>query len=122
MLLHILLPVLLLLAAMLYIVPSVTDNGVAIRKNSVVRGFLALIVIALTNNIFWHALTIAGISLSVPITLATSAAIGWLASSLGILVTGRIMPGVLYVRSFATAMGASLVLIVAGWLISLFLF
>jgi uncharacterized membrane protein YvlD (DUF360 family) len=122
MLLHLILPVLLLLAALLYIVPAVTDSGVAIRKNSAVRGFLALIVIALTNNIFWHVLTLFGISLAVPTTLLTMGVVGWLASSLAIFATGRIMPGVLYVRSFATAMGASVVLTLAGWAISLFLF
>jgi uncharacterized membrane protein YvlD (DUF360 family) len=122
MLLHLILPMLLLLAALLYIVPAVTDSGVAIRKNSAVRGFFALVVIALSNNIFWHALILFGISLSVPTALLTMGVVGWLAGSLAIFVTGRIMPGVLYVRSFATAMGASLILTVVGWAISLFLF
>jgi len=122
MLLHLILPVLLLLAALLYIVPAVTDSGVAIRRNSAVRGFLALIVIALTNNIFWHVLTLFGISLSVPATLVTMGLAGWLVSSLAIWATGRIMPGVLYVRSFATAMGASVVLMLVGWAVAHFLF
>jgi uncharacterized membrane protein YvlD (DUF360 family) len=121
MLLHLLLHVLLLLAALLYLVPAVTDGGVAIRKNSAVRGVLALIVIALTNKIFWHVLAVAGVSLAVPTALFTAAVVGWLANSLAIFTTGRIMPGVLYVRSFGTAMGASLILMLAGWVISLFL-
>lgn len=122
MIIHLILPVLLLLAALLYAVPAATDGGVAIRKNSVVRGFLALIVIALVNNIFWHVLVIAGVSLALPLTLLTYGLAGWLAGSLGIFVTGRIMPGVLYVRSFATAMGASLLLTLVGWAIAYLLF
>jgi uncharacterized membrane protein YvlD (DUF360 family) len=122
MLIHLILPVLLLLAALLYVVPAVTDSGVAIRKNSVVRGFLALIVLALLNNIFWHVLVIAGVRLEMPLTLLSYGLVGWLAGSLGIFVTGRIMPGVLYVRSFASAMGASLILTLAGWVIAHLLF
>jgi uncharacterized membrane protein YvlD (DUF360 family) len=121
MLVHLILPVLLLLAAMLYIVPAVTDSGVAVRKDSILRGLLALVVIALSNHIFFHALLIAGVTLAVPSTLLTIGAVGFLATALGIFVTGRIMPGVLYVRSFAAAMGASLILMIGGWLISQFL-
>jgi uncharacterized membrane protein YvlD (DUF360 family) len=122
MLIHLILPVLLLLAALLYVVPAVTDSGVAIRKNSIVRGFLALIVLALLNNIFWHVLVIAGVRLEMPLTLLSYGLVGWLAGSLGIFVTGRIMPGVLYVRSFASAMGASLILTLEGWVIAHLLF
>jgi uncharacterized membrane protein YvlD (DUF360 family) len=122
MLLHLILPVLLLLAVLLYVVPAVTDGAVAIRRNSAIRGFLALIVIALTNNIFWHVLTLSGISLAIPATLLAVGVAGWLVSSLAIFVTGRIMPGVLYVRSFSTAMGASVILMLAGFAISQLLF
>jgi hypothetical protein len=121
MLLHLILHLLLLLAVLIYIVPAVTDGGVAIRRNSAVRGILALIVIAISNKIFWHVLVLSGVSLSVPTALLTMGVVGWLANSVAIFVTGRIMPGVLYVRSFGAAMGASLTLILAGWAIS-FLF
>ncbi|MBS1994544.1 MAG: phage holin family protein [Cyanobacteria bacterium SZAS LIN-3] len=121
MMLTFLIQVLLLLAALLYLVPAVTDSGVAIRQNSAFRGVLALVVIALINKIFWHVLAIAGVGASIPVALFTAGVVGWLANSLAIFTTGRLMPGVLYVRSFTAAMGASLVLMIAGWVISLFL-
>jgi len=121
MLLILILHVLLLLAALLYIVPAVTDGGVAIRRSSAVRGVMALIAIALTNKIFWHLTVLLGVHSTISSTLLTLGLIGWLANTLAIFLTGRIMPGVLYVRSFATAAGASLVLILAGWVIAFFL-
>jgi len=120
MLLHLVIHVLVMLAALLYLVPAVTSNGVAIRQNSAFRGILALVVIALTNKIFWHVLGIMGVGLAVPSTLVIAGVIGWLLNSLAIFTTGRLMPGVLYVRDFTGAMGASLILTLVGWAISLF--
>ncbi len=119
---HLILPVLLMLAALVYVVPAVTDSGVAIRKNSWVRGFLALIVLALANNIFWHLVIITGISLAVPLAFLKTAVIGCLVGAVGISLIGKIMPGVLYVRGFAAALGASVTMTLVGWAISHFLF
>jgi uncharacterized membrane protein YvlD (DUF360 family) len=121
MLLTLILHVALLLIALLYVVPVVTDSGVAIRRNSAVRGFLALVVIALANKIFWHVLTLSGVGPSIPVELFSLGVVAWLVNAVGIFITGRIMPGVLYVRSFGSAMGASLILVLAGWAISLLL-
>ena len=114
--------VLLLLAAMLYIVPAATDGGVAIRRNSAVRGLLSLVIIALANNIFWHFFAISGAVRTVGAGLVEVSIVGWLFNSLAILLTGRIMPGVLYVRSLGSALGAAAVLMLVGWLTSFFLF
>ena len=119
MLLNLAIHVLLMLAAMLYLVPAVTNSGVAIRQNSALRGILALVVIALINKIFWHLLAVLGIGLTVPSVLITAGIVGWLCNSLAIFTTGRLMPGVLYVRDFRMAMGASLILTLVGWAISL---
>jgi len=119
MLLNLAIHVLLMLAAMLYLVPAATNSGVAIRQNSVLRGVLALVVIALMNKIFWHLLGVLGVGLSVPTVLVTAGIVGWLLNSLAIFTTGRLMPGVLYVRDFTMAMGASLILTLVGWAISL---
>ncbi|MBU6452562.1 MAG: phage holin family protein [Cyanobacteria bacterium REEB67] len=121
MLLTLILHMALLLIALLYIVPAATDGGVAIRRNSGLRGVLALVVVALANKIFWHVLTLSGIGLSIPLELFTLGVVAWLVNAICIFATGRIMPGILYVRSFGAAMGASLILILAGWAISPFL-
>jgi uncharacterized membrane protein YvlD (DUF360 family) len=114
--------VLLMLAALLYIVPAATDSGVAIRRNSAARGILGLVVIALANNIFWHFISFSGTSSGLGVGLVEVGIVGWLVNAFAILATGRIMPGVLYVRSFGSALGASAILVLVGWLTSTFLF
>jgi hypothetical protein len=122
MLLNLLLHVALLLVALLWLVPRVTDNGVAVRQGSFFRGILALIAIALVNHIAWHLLALFGIASAQPtVALITVGVVGWFLQSLAIAFVGKIMPGVLQVRSFGAAMGASLTLTVVGWLI-LFVF
>lgn len=122
MLLNLLIHVALLLVALLWLVPRVTDNGVAVRQGSFFRGILALIAIALVNHIAWHLLALFGLASAQPtVALITVGLIGWFLQSLAIAVVGKILPGVLQVRSFGAAMGASLTLTVVGWLI-LFVF
>ena len=66
MLLNLLIHVVLLLVALLWLVPKVTDGGVAVRQGSAFRGVLALIAIALVNHIGWHLLALVGIATAVP--------------------------------------------------------
>jgi len=42
-----------------------------------------------------------------------------LVQAVAIVVVGKIMPGVLFVRNFGTALGASLTMTVVGWLVML---
>jgi len=120
MLLNLLIHIALLLAALLWLVPQVTAGGVAVRQGSAFRGFLALLAIALINHIGWHLLALVGIATVIPsATMVVAGLIAWFVQACAIAITGKIMPGVLQVRSFSTALGASAVLIVTGWLVML---
>lgn len=107
--------VLILMVALLWLVPRVTEGGVAVRRGSVFLGGLALLVIALANHVFWHLMAATGFA-AIPLTLVGGGVLGWLINSVAIRVVGAVLPGVLYVRSFGSAMGASLILILAGFL------
>ena len=120
MLLNLFIHIALLLAALLWLVPAVTAGGVAVRQGSAFRGVLALLAIALINHIGWHVLALLGIATAIPsATMLIAGLIAWLVQACAIAITGKIMPGVLQVRNFSTALGASGVLIVAGWLVML---
>lgn len=120
MLLNLLIHVVLLLVALLWLVPKVTDGGVAVRQGSAFRGILALIAIALVNHIGWHLLALVGIATVVPTaTMVAAGLVAGLVQAVAIVVVGKIMPGVLFVRNFGTALGASLTMIVVGWLVML---
>ena len=109
MLLNLLIHVVLLLVALLWLVPKVTDGGVAVRQGSAFRGILALIAIALV-----------GIATVVPTaTMVAAGLVAGLVQAVAIVVVGKIMPGVLFVRNFGTALGASLTMTVVGWLVML---
>ncbi|MFA6211463.1 MAG: hypothetical protein WC714_18650 [Candidatus Obscuribacterales bacterium] len=120
MLLNLLIHVVLLVVALLWLVPKVTDGGVAVRQGSFFRGILALVAIALVNHIGWHLLALLGIATVVPsATMVVAGLVAGLVQAVAILIVGKIMPGVLFVRSFGTALGASLTMTVVGWLVML---
>lgn len=115
---HMIVQTLLLTLSLLYVVPKVTDGGVAVRRNSFLRGALGLVVLALGNKILWHALVAMGAMQAAPTAIFTVGVMAWLVNAVVIFLTGKIMPGVLFVRSFSTSLGASLVLMLCGWLIT----
>jgi len=120
MLLNLLIHVVLLLGALLWLVPRVTDGGVAVRQGSAFRGILALIAIALVNHIGWHLLALAGIATVVPTgTMLVAGLVAWLVQGVAFAIVGKILPGVIYVRSFGTALGAALTMTAASWLVML---
>lgn len=119
-LIHMLLQTLLLTLSLLYVVPAVTDGGVAVRRSSFLRGALGLVVLALGNKVLWHVLAMMGAMHAAPTAVFTLSVVGWLINAVVIFCIGKIMPGVLFVRSFGTSMGAALVLMLCGWVISLF--
>lgn len=106
---------LILMVAMLWLVPRFTAGGVAVRQGSVFLGLLALLVIALANHIFWHILVATGLA-ALPVTLLGGALIGWFVNGMAIRAVGAMLPGVIYVRNTQAALGASLVLVLAGFL------
>lgn len=120
MLSQILIHVLVLMVALMWLVPNATSGGVAVRQGSVVLGVLALLVISLANHIFWHVLAATGLAI-IPVTLLGAGLIGWLLNGLAIRLVGAILPGVLYVRSTGAALGASLILMLAGFVAALLL-
>ncbi|HMY03715.1 MAG TPA: phage holin family protein, partial [Candidatus Obscuribacter sp.] len=64
------------------------------------------------------ALVAMGAMQAAPTAILTVGVIAWLVNAVVIFLTGKIMPGVLFVRSFSTSLGASLVLMLCGWLIT----
>lgn len=120
MILNLLIHLVLLVMALMWLVPAVTAGGVAVRQGSAFRGVLAVLAIALINHIGWHLLALLGIATVVPnATMIVACVIAWFVQSCAISLTGKIMPGVLEVRTFSAAMGASLALTAAGWLVTL---
>lgn len=118
---HMIVQTVLLTLSLMYVVPAVTDGGVAVRRNSFIRGVLGLVVLALGNKVLWHVIVAAGAMSAAPATILTMGVVAWLVNAVVIFVVGKIMPGVLHVRSFGTSMGAALALMVCGWLITRFI-
>ncbi|MBK7747596.1 MAG: hypothetical protein IPP57_24125 [Candidatus Obscuribacter sp.] len=119
-LVHMLVQTLLLTLSLMFVVPMVTDGGVAVRRNSFFRGALGIVVLALGNKVLWHVLTVAGAMQAAPAVLFSFGIAALLVNAVVMIGIGRILPGVLYVRSFGTALGGSLALMLCGWLINAF--
>lgn len=117
-LLHLLLHTALLALGLLYIVPALTDGGVAVRRSSFLRGMLGVLVIALGNKVLWHMLVSMGIMAMPLASILTLAVVGWLVNACVIWLIGRIMPGVLYVRSFPASLGGALGFMLFGALVA----
>jgi len=65
-------------------------------------------------------LALVGIATVVPTaTMVAAGLVAGLVQAVAIVVVGKIMPGVLFVRNFGTALGASLTMTVVGWLVML---
>lgn len=121
-LLHLLLHTVLLALGLLYVVPSLTDSGVVVRRSSLLRGMLGVVVIALGNKVLWHVLVALGVmAYPLPGVLGV-ALVGWLLNACVIWGIGRLMPGVLYVRSFTAALGGALAFMLYGAVVAYFLF
>lgn len=107
---------------LLIVVPAVTSNGVAVRQGGFFRGLLALICIGLTNMALWFILTIATVGLTVVFQVLTFGLVGLLINALAFQATAGMLKDVLYVRSFGSALGAALVMVLANCAIHHFLF
>lgn len=107
---------------LLIVVPAVTSNGVAVRQGGFVRGLMALICIGLTNMALWFILTIATVGLTVVFQFLTFGLVGLLINALAFKATAAMLNDVLYVRSFGSALGAALVMVLANCAIHHFLF
>lgn len=112
----------LMVLTLLVVVPAVTGGGVAVRQGGFFRGLLSLIVIGLVNLCLWFGITLATLGAVVPLQILTFGLVGLLINALAFKATSAVMPEVLYVKSFGTAFGASLVMTIATWAINHFLF
>jgi uncharacterized membrane protein YvlD (DUF360 family) len=107
---------------LLVVVPAVTANGVAVRQGGFFRGLIALVCIGLTNMILWFLLTIFTVGMTVLLQFLTFGLVGLLINALAIRATGSALKDVLYVKSFGSALGAALTMVIANCLIRYFLF
>lgn len=117
-----LITILLQVLVLLFVVPPVTSNGVAVRQGSVFRGILALLCIGLLNMALWFVLTIFTAGLAVVASWLTFGLVGLLVNALAIRVTAGLLGDVLYVRSFGSAFLAAIVMVVTNFLINTVLF
>ncbi len=110
-----------LVVTLMYLVPPFTNNGVVINHDSAFRATLAYAGISLVNTGLWFALAVVVAIFGVNIAAGTLAPVGILASialtfvpflvnATAIFLFGRAFPKLLYVRSFGSALWASLLL------------
>ncbi len=112
----------LMVLTLLVVVPAVTGGGVAVRRGGFFRGLLSVIVIGLVNMCLWFGITLLTLGTVLPLQILTFGFVGLLINALAFRATAAVMPEVLYVKSFGTAFGASLVMTIATWAINHFLF
>jgi len=116
MILHVVLMVL----AMLVAVPAFTDNGVKVR-GGFLSGLFALVVVGCVNAGLWVGLTLITVGGTMVGNVLTLGLVGLLINGLAIMLTSKLMPGTLLVRSYMSAFWAALVLTLCSCAISMLL-
>jgi uncharacterized membrane protein YvlD (DUF360 family) len=105
---------LLVLTAMLWLVPVLTDNGVQVR-GGFVKATLILLGIAFLDAGLWIGLTALTVFTNLIANFLTLGLVGLLVRALAYWLFGRMFPGCLYVRSYGSALGAAIIMTVASW-------
>jgi uncharacterized membrane protein YvlD (DUF360 family) len=109
-----LLQTLLILLAMLWLVPVLTDNNVRVR-GGFLKGAFVLIGVSILEVVLWIGLTVITLFGDVLLNILTLGLVGLLVRGLAYLMVGRLCPGCLYVRDYWSAFGAALIMTVANW-------
>lgn len=106
------------LIVLLVVVPKATDNGVAVREGGFFRGLLTLVGVSILNRVLWMGFALFTLGGAVIANLLLFGLIGLGIHALAFKVFSWLFPDVLQVRSFGSACWASLIMMVAGYLIS----
>ncbi len=111
-----------LVATLMYLVPPFTNNGVVVNHDNAARATLAYAGISLVNTGLWFALAVvvtailgvstgAGALASVGILIGIALTfVPFVVNAAAIFLFGKAFPNLLYVRSFGSALWASLLL------------
>lgn len=108
----------LLLLTLLIIVPACTGGDVAVRRGGIFRGLVAMFFVGLMNYGLWFVFTLATVGVVIPLHYLTFGLIGLLINALAFKLTGKLLPEVLYVRSYGAAVIAALVMTCASYFIT----
>lgn len=115
-----LLQTLLILVAMLWLVPVLTDNRVRVQ-GGLVKGALVLCGVAVFDVVLWSGLTVITLFADVLLNWLTLGFVGLLVQGLAYLIVGRLFPSALHVRNYGSAFAAALIMTIAGWGITHFI-
>lgn len=116
--LNYILTIFLQVVVLLVIVPNLTSGGVAVRKGGLLRGLVTVFIIGLTNLGLWIGLTMLTFGAVLAVQVLTLGLAGIVVNALAIRVAGGILPDVLYVRSFGSALSAAVVITICNFLIA----
>lgn len=108
------LQVVLLVLAWLVAVPALTGNNVSVR-GGFFAGLLVLLLVGVANIALWSVLTVLTVGGTIVGNHLFFGLVGLLINGLAILCTGRLFPGVLYVRDYGSAFFAALVMTLASY-------
>jgi uncharacterized membrane protein YvlD (DUF360 family) len=111
---------LLVLAAMLWLVPVLTDNNVRVH-GGFIKAALVLIGVSVFDVLLWTGLTVVTLFADVLLNFLTLGLIGLLVNALAYLIVGRLFPRSLYVRDYMSAFAAAAIMTIASWGITHFI-
>lgn len=99
----------LLVMVMVFVVPALTRGAVDVPNGGWIRALFAVLLIGLINKLLWVGIALATAGREILVDFITFAVVSLLVNGAAFVCTSRIAPSVLYVRSFAAAIGAALV-------------
>ena len=101
-------------ASFIVFAPIVSGNGVYVRHERWIHGFLAVLAIGIVNAGLWYLLSFATLGLVLAAQVVTFGIVGWFVNGWAVYLFGRAFPRVLYVRSYWSAFWAAMVLSIAA--------
>lgn len=104
----------LLVLAWLVAVPAFTGNSVNVR-GGFFAGLLVMLLVGVGNIALWSVLTVLTVGGTIVGNHLFFGLVGLLINGLAILCTGRLFPGILYVRDYGSAFLAALVMTLASY-------
>ena len=119
--LHFLVGVVLCVLVMLAVVPALTGGAVAVPSGGFFRALAAIVVISIVNWLIWFVISLSSLSGAIVGNAVTFMGASLLVTALAFWLTSRMAPSVLYVRTFAGALGGALVTTAASWVIYMLL-
>lgn len=118
MLLEFVVKAVLMTLALLVLVPVVTGGGVMVRQGGIFKGLFTLFIIACLNWCLWLVFALFTVGGALLVNWLTFGLVGLLINALAYKCTAKAFPEVLFVRSYGSAILASLVMTISSCLIA----